>query len=264
MPKLFKRLIVALVGLTGAVVISWFMLSRPLGFQPVPEGGLLVAAGDTLVDGLAIRPFRAVYRRQSRVFGVPVRSGSATLQVQPAEGPGGPLLQANIGFGAGAGIADRIVLDHGTLAPLGRRYEIPPQRAATIVFDGARVSAEVTLGDSVVQDTTFEFEHPVFEVSLLELLLASLPLAEGFSALVSWDNMANSEESQAQLRVVGREQVIAGDGASYETWIVHVRFASGRVRAFWIAQAPPYKIRLVNYLNGRAVTNSWELVSGEW
>lgn len=258
MKRLWRRGLLGSGIVLGILVLSWLVLARPPGFGSVGTGAYRLAVGDTLVDA-AIRPFTATYRHTTKILGfIPISTGAATLSVQPATIDPEMRLDATIVLSNAN--EDRIQLDRHTLAPLERTFDLQGGGTVRLQFAGDRVTGTVTQGSSV-RDIDLQYDGPVFEVSLFELVFASIPLAPGFAARLAWDNMIDADALWADVRVAGNERVRAANGTTYDTQVVHVRFASGNIRWFWIAREPPYKIRVVNFSRGRAMYNTWDLES---
>ncbi len=255
-----RNTLVAVAVMAVAAAILWFALSRSPAFDAVPPDASRLVAGDPQVAGELIAPFSATYRRTSKIFGlIPVMSQQASLVVHRPPDIADSSLDVTITMGA-SGVEDRILLDPRTLSPRARAFTLPGGGEARLTFDGSRVRGSLTQPDETVRDLAYDFDGPVFEVSLLELLFAALPLQEGFLAHIAWDNMLDPEELWAQIRVAGREVIRAESGREYDTWLVKVMFASGNQRWFWIAREPPYKIRVINFTRGRAVFSVWDLI----
>ncbi len=259
--KALKAVLVGIIVVTVLTTLLWIVLSRRPVFTAVPEDAPRITAGDPRVDGARIGAFRATYRRTTKILGgVPFGSQPATLAVAPAMLGDSSLMSATITLGPANGIADSISLEQSTLRPRARSFTTPGGGAVQISFEGSAVRGSLTQPDGTENELAYDFDSPVFEVSLLELLFAALQLEEGFVARVAWDNMLDPQALWAEVRVAGRETVAVEGGREYETWLVQVAFASGNRRWFWIAQEPPYKIRAINFTRGRAVFSVWDLV----
>lgn len=256
MKRWLAALAAGVLALLALVLVAYAILSRTPRFAPLPPATRAVVAGDPAVRGRSVLPFEASYDRGARIMGAPLRQRPARLRVQAA---GESLLVAVIQLGEGdAAITDSILLERATLRPISRRY--PSSRGPVqLVFRRDRIVGKVTDGTGATAPLYFAFDAPVFEVSLLELVLGALALGSGDAVRLAWDNLQSPADAWADVRVLGEERIAARNGETYDTRVIQVRFASGNLRQFWIADRPPYKIRLRNYQRGRAAFTWWEL-----
>ncbi len=146
---------------------------------------------------------------------------------------------------------DHIVLDAGTLALMNRYspYFAVGQHYLAVAVRDDRLTGSLNSipgGDSVAIDTVLASE--VFEESTLALVLAALPLSEGYSGrlprLAASASNSSFSAGFVDFTVTGREQVEGGDGEAYRCWVVEARWSGvDYSEIHWIADVPPYSIR---------------------
>ncbi len=146
---------------------------------------------------------------------------------------------------------DHIVLDRRTLELVNRHspYFAIGQHFLAAAIRDRRLTGSLTAidgGDPIVINT--ELDTAVFEESTLGLVLAALPLRNGYAArlprlAVSASTKAFSAGSIA-IAVTGREAIEGGDGQTYRCWVVEARWSGvDYSETHWIADEPPYSIR---------------------
>ncbi|MEM9056275.1 MAG: hypothetical protein AAGD86_02285 [Pseudomonadota bacterium] len=167
---------------------------------------------------------------------------------------------------------DHIVLDASTLALMNRYspyFAVGPHYLAVAVRDRRLTGSlnSIPGGESVAIDTALASD--VFEESTLALVLAALPLAEGYSGrlprlAVSASNSSFSTGS-VDFTVTGREQVEGGDGQAYRCWVVEAQWSGvDYSEIHWIAEVPPYSIRKkATFPDGRQRESGFVTVSTE-
>lgn len=173
---------------------TWF----PLGFPFVlaigsacvhapPESG--VVPGLSLHVASAPGADTVVYRRTITRAGVDTIAGTRTVVRRVVAGPGGAsLLEVEQRFPGGGGeIVDTAVADLGTLRAVAHRSH-QPARTMRFDFVGSDALGSVTT-NGTAPDTAHKVEAvhqalggPIFDSNVLELVIASLPLAPQFTA----------------------------------------------------------------------------------
>ena len=128
--------------------------------------------------------------------------------------------------------ADSTWLDRATLAPLRRRSG--GLRAARLDWADGRVRGEAaspTGGAARAVDAALE--RPAFDVTTLDLVVASLPLARGYAMRLPVYVPDAGGVVEATVEVVGSESVRVG-GADVDAWKVATSAGGQRV-TWWIA-----------------------------
>lgn len=106
--------------------------------------------------------------------------------------------------------------------------------------------------------------QPSFNNAMLDFVLASLPLAQGFTA--TWPSLGTSARSMSEALVTvsavvnGHELMTLPNGTSIDTWIVGIELSNGNRQRVWISKTPPYLIRRDALNQNGDVTVRWELL----
>ncbi len=162
--------------------------------------------------------------------------------------------------GGDSPMLDHIVMDRRTLALMNRHspyFAVGRHFLAAAIRDRTLTGSlnPIDGGDPLVFTT--ELSRQVFEESVLGLVLATLPLREGYTATVPRLAISGSTKEfstgSIALEVTGREDVEGGDGKSYRCWVVNAQWSGvDYSETHWIADQPPYSIRKqARFPNGR-------------
>jgi hypothetical protein len=148
-----------------------------------------------VVPGLDVRvdrtpgPDTVVYQRTITRAGQDSSAGTRTVVLQVTHGSGGaPLLEVEQRFPGGGGeIVDTAIAELGTMRAVAHRSH-QPARTMRFTFTGndveGTVAAARVAGDSAskVEAVHQALGGPIFDSNVLDLVVAGLPLREGFSA----------------------------------------------------------------------------------
>jgi hypothetical protein len=149
-------------------------------------------------------------------------------------------------------------VDRETLAPLLARYEANGVLAAESRYDGTRLvgrelapSLSAPVGEPAAVGLTVELPRPVFDWHLWGVLLASLPLGDGYRASFLAHTTSDVDAPLLRwisLRVMGREPVRRSADESVECFVVEVD--AGTPWTFWISTdrrpVPVVQLRIVS------------------
>jgi hypothetical protein len=133
--------------------------------------------------------------------------------------------------------------DAETMRPIGSvRYQAHGRPAILRTFEpGAVITRHLGNDGKPTDSTRTPLPDPVWDYSggTYGILLAALPLHEGYT--VSFPSIDETDDSVSTItaRVVGREKAYAGNGRMLDAWKVE----EGAL-TYWIADVPPYVLRL--------------------
>jgi hypothetical protein len=209
------------------------------------------------VDGRGLKLGSLVRTHQLTRDGRTQSRGESTQQLERVTVRGRPLLVATRIFETPAGPAiDSSYADARTLEPV-RHVGIHRSRTMVLEFQGTRVG-----GKYAAQN---EPEHPIdhrmaarpFDSSLYDLVVAALPLREGYTARIPFYVYEQGGLVWYTVRVTGRETPALLDGTRPDAWAVDVA-EDGRLRSrLWVAAGPVKEVlRSTFYFSGGEATST--------
>ncbi len=159
---------------------------------------------------------------------------------------------------------DIYYLDRASLGQIAR-YQTGSNGMWTVYFSDGRVRGTYTRrdGDPVVFDEAIS--GPLFNGAMIDVVLATLPLEEGYSARIPIFNPTTQSMSAAlnvsiTVLVVERETLNLA-GRSWNTWVVDMERTGANAQRLWIVREPPYLLRRdVRNAEG-VVVSGWRLES---
>lgn len=210
-----------------------------LGLAWPALGEEILAIGARSVEGRRIGSYEARWRQRTLQEGEWLDTGIIEEKAEIARWEGQDVLRHTQITTQDAGkmkVINRIDFDRATLSPLHLRQTFengPPQAPDEIVFrfEKTRIAGEAHKGE---KSRTFETptEEPMFYGMTFGLVLAALPLAEGYEAEmpVSMPQMRTGYTVRA--KVVGQETYQDAQGKPVTAWVVETEWkdrASGEV-----------------------------------
>jgi hypothetical protein len=129
-------------------------------------------------------------------------------------------------------IVDSVLLLRHTLAPVWE-HSHQPAKTMLLAFADSAVTGEWAPADSALRSVNHPIPRPVFNATAQELLLGSLPLADGYRTLVPIYSFELGGMELDTLRVVGTERVRLRNGGEREAW--KIAFADPFITAtIWV------------------------------
>jgi len=100
-------------------------------------------------------------------------------------------------------------------------------------------------GTESAQDYVATLDHPVLDFydGTYGILIAALPLREGFDAEIPAFDSDRACVDWIRVRVTGRETVAAGKGKTADTWVVQVETERYGRSTWWLTRDAPYVIK---------------------
>ena len=226
---------------------------RPPLAPPAGSDAPKIHAGSSEVDGNRLLPFAATYSRTGRWGAARKDLGPGSVQLDAA--PDRYALRIEM-ESKGQAVVDEMMLDAATLAPIERRFPMG-DRSVFLRYDGRHVEQSITQHGRV--DTmTVDFAAAGFEANALELVIAALPLREGFTAQLAWANLPAPDQIWARVTVLGRRDITAA-GRDFSTHLCEAHFGDRSRRVMWLADEAPYKVRSETYPAGTSKYWDWQL-----
>ncbi|MFN2567200.1 MAG: alpha/beta fold hydrolase, partial [Gemmatimonadaceae bacterium] len=125
--------------------------------------------------------------------------------------------------------SDTIVVLRQTLAPV-RRRSINARRTMSLDFDRATVKGTVTPAGGAAQPVSVTAAEPLFDSGAIDLVVRSLPLAEGYAAVFPAYLHEAGGSVNVTARVTGSERVTLADGTAVDAWVVEADVRGQKVR----------------------------------
>lgn len=206
---------------------------------------LMLEPGSPGVDASRIPPYTNMWQMTEVRPGVPERFvGTWEDRVDVVQLDGRSVLRRAQRATAGGRTSTHLdEVDQRTLQPLRASYESNGVVLSDVTYDGRKLTGHDiatpagTAGRELMPVTlAVEFPKPVFDWHLWGVLLASFPLADGFTASFLAHTTSDSEARLLRLftlRVVGRETVQRHGNERVECYVV--RIDAAEPWTFWIS-----------------------------
>lgn len=151
---------------------------------------------------------------------------------------------------------DSSIFDAATLAPI-RHVGVHSSRSMTLDFAGPRVTGAYTPAHQPSRPIDHHMEARPYDSSIWDLVIAALPLREGYEARIPYYVYEQGGLVWYTARVDGAESFTLRDGTTADTWTVAVT-EEGRPRArLWIPRTGPREVlRQTFYFGGGSSTTT--------
>jgi hypothetical protein len=243
----------------GYGVLLMFAVPATLIAQSSTASPAKLVPGSSAVDGSFLKPYKNAWKVVYEFPGKePFLIGTWTDELSEVELNGRNLLKRyQMADYAKYGIVSTYVnvFDPKTMVPVYSDFTRSDTRErAHREFDGAKVTYRKTESADEGKVTTGEIKlpEPVFDYNggLYGVLLAALPLKEGFEAQLPTLSEDRDELDLVTLKVGKQELTDAGPGKQVMAWPVDTEgnYANHSHSIFWITKDPPYVIKLVTFI----------------
>lgn len=129
-------------------------------------------------------------------------------------------------------IVDSVLMFRRTLAPVWE-HSHQPSKTMLLDFSDSAVTGEWAPADSAMRSVRHPIPRPVFNATAQELLVGSLPLADGYRTLLPIYSFELGGMELDTLSVVGTGRVKLRDGGERDAW--KIAFADPFITAtFWV------------------------------
>lgn len=204
------------------IILALLPLTQRAAAEPAT-----VAVGDRAVSGTTIGPYRATWTQKVKQEGAWVDGGTISEEAQVTTHEGKEALRhvQTVKNPSGQGAESTMIFERASLAPRFLRQQIlnPPPGAPseqTFTFQGPRIERRVTLGSGEIKSSAEELPMPMFYGMTFGLVIATLPLEEGYEARLPVAIPQQGYKSWVVVRVVGRERYTAKGGKPVQAWLV--------------------------------------------
>lgn len=251
-------------GITPWIGIGLMVLGISLSASPSQAQDAIyqtIVPGDAALASHSIQPYTAKYRmlRQGQTMAEVI----VNLQAYTVGGQDAFRLTWDLGFPRQT-VTDLSMFYKDTFAPIMQMLPngVGPGAGVKVTFYKADSLYGAVVPQAASEATALEqqFSQAVFEGGIHHLLLAALPLADGYA--VQFPSGAAEGEAMIQARVEGTEMLEAGE-ASYEAWRIELS-QFNQTSNVWVSHEAPYLIRR----DISAMGMVWELVEvmrvGAW
>ena len=230
-------------------------------------------AGPAVVPGLVVRidrtpgPDTVVYQRTVTRAGQDSSAGTRRVVLQVTRRSGGaPLLEVEQRFPGGGGeIVDTAIAELGTMRAVAHRSH-QPARTMRFTFTGndveGTVAAAGVAGDSApkVEAVHKALGGPIFDSNVLDLVVAGLPLREGFSAELPFFIYERGGRVPMAVAVRERATVPFFRLGRREAWVVTVG-VPGAPATVWVDRRTHDVLRVRYDISARGVSFTDERVT---
>lgn len=129
-------------------------------------------------------------------------------------------------------ILDSVLALRNTLAPVWQ-HSHQPTKTMLLAFSDSGVTGEWAPTDSAMRALHHPTPRPVYDATDQQMLIASLPLVDGYRALIPIYTFELGGMELDTLQVIGTERMTAPSGASRDAW--KVSFGDPFITAtFWV------------------------------
>lgn len=230
----------------------------------------VIAPGDSTIDTSILKPYMARYQGFTIKDGKKTPAGPERIShLQEAKYPGGEGMRLIISLLGGTTVSDENQFLKTSLAPTVRIISVSPLLHRVEVFQKGKIRGANISPQGKVVEVELDINETRFHMAVKDLVLASLPLKEGYQArlpVFSSDLLPNQMEPAPSdsaklnlilsIKVIGKERIRTGTGNTYDTWIVESNLLTSEGEPLklpngvpfpgekiWIAKEPPYAIK---------------------
>jgi hypothetical protein len=242
------------------------LLPGVLHAQPAPAAPEVIKVGDATVDGSLLKPYKNAWKVVYAFPGKePFLAGTWTDELAGVDVNGRHLLKrTQMADYAKYNIVSTYVnvFDPKTMAPVSQDFtRSDTGEWAHRDFESTRV--KYRRGNSAnaanAQSGQIDLKEPVFDYNggMYGVLLAALPLKEGFKASLPTLSEDRDELERVTVTVGKQELVESGPGKQVMAWPVdtEANYDNKSHSIFWVIKDAPYVIKLVTVIPaGRWVT----------
>lgn len=195
---------------------------------PAMTGSSRLDVGHKAVNGKAIQPFSATWTQKQMMNGEWMDLGTITETVSATKLNGKTVMKreqmSSIPPIEGKKM-ETLVFNAETLAPISMKVESsgkfppPATKTSSIEFKGQNVTGEITSFAGETRDINQKHETPMFEAAMLGLVLAALPLEDGYVAELPVNFVMQGSAWMVRATVTGNKAYASGDKKA-EYWKV--------------------------------------------
>jgi hypothetical protein len=249
---------------------SWSSTWPLLACLAIPACAHIQPSGPAVVPGLTLRlrpilsPDTIVYRRSITRAGQDSSAGTRTVVLRVIEAPRSTrLLEVEQRFPGGGGeIVDTAIAELQTLRAVAHRSH-QPTRTMRFTFPGNDAEGTVVsigpAGDSLAQ-VRQPLGGPIFDSNVIDLVVAALPLQEGFTAELPFFIYERGGRVSMPVTVRERTSVTFPWLGQREVWVVAVD-VPGAPATIWVDTQTHAALRVRYAISARAMSFTDERVT---
>jgi hypothetical protein len=249
----------------GLLAASMAILSWATGVA-LAEGKDALKPGDPAVDGSFLKPYDNVWRYSVEMpDGKVIVQGlwSDHLQTTPVDGRQAMTRVQGMTYVNGLTSSTINVFDPKSMTPISTTVRRPNGAFVERRFDGKHVTTRhLATAGAEERKSEVDLDAPAFDFDggLYGLILAALPLQEGYSGTLHAMDEDEDRTREVAFSVKGRETVTAGFRGQVEAWVVEAP-TDRYVMRFWLTKEAPYIIKLRMTFSDRKNVATWEIIS---
>ena len=212
-------------------VLASIMAIAPVYAQAflTQNNGPFINVGSSIVKGQTIKPFTATWSMKQPIKGEWREVATITETLKQSKVDEKLIMVreqiTRIPSTEGQQI-ETISFNPETLEPISLKVEskgkFPPQavKEGHVDYKGTLVTGSLTTFEDKTVEIKQENTIPMFETAMLGLIIAALPLKEGYTAELPANFVLQGTKWFVRVRVSGRKTFDAGNGKKVEAWAV--------------------------------------------
>ena len=232
------------VSLSASATIAAIMATTPAAANSAEEWAFeydcpspcyTVPVGSSAVDETRLQPYRAVWAQIAT--GTDGATNPAAFEETLGQDDDGNWHHVQISRPGEAIVTQTRTLKARTLESLSlvRTIENGPAHLPTLTrftTGHGRIDNEQTLADGTQEDTSYAIGQPNFDGWVAGVIIAALPLEEGYRASLPTTTHSMAANHQLNVEVIGQAEITALNGAVVDAWEVEAEWfdlASGDI-----------------------------------
>lgn len=199
------------------------------------DGKTVIKVGDKIVNGKNIQPYSAIWTLIQQTSSGDWRQVSTieeTLRSETIDGKS-VMVREQVARPSSGGRekVETLFFDAATLEPmkwtLKAKGSFPPRapKEGQVEYKGRLVHGNMQSFEGKTKEIDHQLNEPMFETGMLGLIIAALPLKEGFEVQLPSIFVTQGSKWSITLRVVGRETYFTSNGERVDTWVVNTDWA---------------------------------------
>lgn len=214
-------------------------------------GPVRLERGNPSISGAFLKPYENCWTFSIEVAGKdPVEAGVWTDRMESVTYAGrGALRRTQVAeYRKGTRVTFVTTFEKASMTPLAFDYSRSDSGETRHIEFGEKTASfrrSPGKGTEPAQDYVAKLDHAVLDFydGTYGILLAALPLAEGFDAEIPAFDSDRASVDWVRVTVTGKETVPAGASKTVETWVVQVDTQKYGSSTWWLTRDAPYVIQ---------------------
>ncbi|MDH5806021.1 MAG: hypothetical protein OEZ54_12645, partial [Gemmatimonadota bacterium] len=200
--------------------------------------------------------------------GALISGGIVETETASIQHAGRAVLLHRVEVGNGS-LIDSSYVDHESLAPIAHR-SYSPTRTLSLDFHGLRTTGTIGTHGSTSEQIDYTNRYRPFDAGTLNLVLSSLPLSNGFSAVIPMYIHEQGGIDWHHVHASGPRLIRRADGVPVEAWSVEVISESGPNTVHFIDRDNGQNLRteigsaIVALPQSETLSDSAQILAGAW